>query len=60
MNMSIKVALKQAILMLNQIHVRGSEAGMLDGAIKNIEACIRAIEEAEKEGAGNANQGEQR
>lgn len=60
MNMSIKLVLKNVVLALSRIHVLGSEAGMLDGAIKNIEAVIQTLEKLEKEEAANANRNEQR
>lgn len=60
MNMSIKLVLKNVVLALSRIHVCGAEAGMLDGAIKNIEAVIQTLEKLEKEEAANANRNEQR
>lgn len=58
--MSIKMILKNTVLILRQIHVCGAEAGMLDAAIKNIEAVIHTLEKLEKEEAANANRNEQR
>lgn len=59
--MIMKTALKSAVLALSMIHVRGDEAGLLDGAIKNIKAAVRVLEEKEKEAqehdeAGNVQQ----
>ena len=56
--MTIKMILKSAILILRQIHVCGAEAGMLDGAMKNIQSVIDKLEELEKEEAANANRNE--
>ena len=58
--MTIKMILKSTVLILRQIHVCGAEAGMLDGAIKNIESVIQTLEKLEKEEAANANRNEQR
>lgn len=58
--MSIKMIFKNTVLILRQIHVCGEEAGMLDAAIKNIEAVIHTLENLEKEEAANANRNEQR
>ena len=58
MNMSIKLVLKNVVLALSRIHVLGSEAGMLDGAIKNINAVIEKLDELEKEEAKHANRNE--
>ena len=52
--MSIKLVLKNVLLALSKIHVLGAEAGMLDGAMKNIAAVIDTLEKLEKEEAANA------
>jgi hypothetical protein len=56
--MTIKMILKSTVLILRQIHVCGAEAGMLDGAIKNIESVINTLEKLEKEEAANGNHNE--
>ena len=43
--MTIKMMLKSTMLILRQIHVCGAEAGMLDGAMKNIQSVIDKLEE---------------
>lgn len=58
--MSIGMILRNTVLILRQIHVCGAEAGMLDGALKNLEAVIAAIEKAEKEGKDHDHHDEQR
>lgn len=58
--MTIKMILKSTLLILGQIHVCGDEAGMLDGAMKNIQSIIDKLEELEEEEAANANRNEQR
>ena len=58
--MTIKMMLKSTMLILRQIHVCGAEAGMLDGAMKNIQSVIDKLEELEKEEAANANRNGQR
>lgn len=56
--MTIKMILKSTLLILRQIHVCGAEAGMLDGAMKNIQSVIDKLEELEKEEAANGNRNE--
>lgn len=60
MKMSIKLVLKNVLLALGKIHVLGAEAGLLDGAMKNIDAVIETLEKLEKEEAENANRSEKR
>lgn len=47
--MNIDEILRQTLAMLFTCHVSGNEAEVFAASIKNIKACVKAIDEARKE-----------
>ena len=57
--MTIEIILQNAVLLLNACHVLGCESERFSSAIKNIEACIEALEKAKKDEEKNEDHHEQ-
>ncbi len=47
---TLEFILNNVLAALMRIHVRGEDAGILDGVIQNLKLALEAIEQAEKEG----------
>lgn len=58
--MHLTTALKNAMLMLGQIHVLGAESDLMSSARNNIQAVITAFENVEKEENQHENHDDQR
>ncbi len=56
---TVEIQLRSALAALNMIHVMGSEAGLMDGAIGAVQNALAAIDKAKKEVEAHENHNEQ-